>query len=55
MATLLSTLQVLLDWITGGAYTLSAGKAKSVLLALTEMMVTLDALGGEIVQPQHNN
>lgn len=53
MAGLISTLQTVLHSITGVADTLSPEKAKSELLALTEMMLPLDAQAGKIVKPQH--
>lgn len=52
MAILLSTLQTVPHTITGVAYTLPAEKAKSDMSDLSEIMVPLNTLAGDIVKPQ---
>lgn len=53
MDTLLATLHTVLYTIKGVASKLQAGDAKSDLLTLTELIVPLDQLAGEITNPNH--
>lgn len=53
MEILLATLQTVLRTLHGVAAKLPAGDAKSDLLTLTDMMVPINALAGEIAKPQN--